>query len=212
MFYELKTPSSMVKIQKSDISIKSLIDVFGKEYLIQEIDNPISLCKFDGEDFSWDKNFKAITAVSQPRVLYSNDKRISAMFKSDEGMVSVSYNIDEDGLGTSFMTDSEDENGMCILLKLYSFSCNENGSDYRMITAANGMNGFTKVEDGISVAELKSLSDSSVEISSAFNGNGAEISVTGTWDIYAKAGNETLEIALVPKKKGEQLAFKLNMV
>ncbi len=184
MFYELKTTSSMAKIRKSDAAVTSLIDVFGKEYLLQEDANPFSLFVDDGN------RIKAVVPDREPRILHSSEKRLSAVFQYAGVPVSVSYTVDEDGLGISFMADDmpKEFGKLCVAVNLKSFSNNENGSDYRIIFADKSR-GVKALENGGSEshAEFLELSDTSFEISSCFNGHGAEFKLAGKWDMRANA-------------------------
>lgn len=216
MFYEIKTTSSMAKIRKSDASVTSLIDVFGKEYLLQEDKTPLALCLFDADGgFDWQS--EPIAPDNTPRILHSSEKRLSALLSASESVVSVSYTVDEDGLGVSFMADGVQggEKKLCVCVNLISFSHTGDGSDYRMISSGDNktVTPLLKASDApLSEIRAQHVKDGSFEISSCFNGHGAEFKLTGEWEVYAVADEKSLKVALIPTDTDEQLTFKLNMV
>lgn len=219
MVQELKTHSTMAQIAPQELTLVSLMDVLGTQYVQEGVPASASVyfVKKGTNPTPWE--IDPIRLLDNVRVHHATQTRLTGSAQFREGGFTVSFALSEDGISCFYLFDEVGEGfEPVILFHLRSFARHRSAADCEMVlsravpvcrdgkTSHCTRSVFTESCKQISLPQLPS-EELEIRLASCLSGRGILLGLSQMQSARVWMQDEALWISLVPSLKPTESAL-----
>lgn len=210
MVQELKTHSTMAQIAPQELTLVSLVDVLGTQYVQEGVPASASVYFVEKNTNPTPWEIDPIRVLDNVRVHHNTQTRLTGSARFREGGYTVSFALSEDGISCFYLFD-EVKQGYepVILFHLRSFARHRNAADCEMVlsrevpvccgseTRTTTRSVFTPQTKELYLPQLPSK-DVEIRLASCLSGRGILLGLSQMQAVRVWMQDASLWISLIP--------------